>query len=158
MALSSRVTRRERRGPPGDPEPRLRLDLGHKLKVLALANAIPLMVIGWLIWGISQGSLELRAGTRLGKLALVLTVVLMSLAMVGFSAWILLPLGRWLHAYPAWRMRHGNALCWVLPWLGGGLTYLLMWLIMAVIGLLALFVIGEALIGLWQHAQELPPG
>ena len=93
--------------------PRLDLQLWRRAKLLVLLNAIPLLgglvvAIGW--W---QGRLNFKDGSRQSLIALA--VVLIACLAFAVAMWLVLPLARWLRAYPLWQCRHRSLVLWLIP-------------------------------------------
>lgn len=133
----------------GAGPPRLRFDLLGKLKLLLLANIIPIGLVGSLAWGLWSGELELRPGVPVDRVLTICGVLLIGCLTIGVSTWIVLPLAAWLRDYPAWRARRGSAV-WLVPAAGGWLTWFLTWVLVATCATAALLVIGT---GVWSLGE-----
>ncbi|MDA3960273.1 MAG: hypothetical protein PF961_05755 [Planctomycetota bacterium] len=149
---------RLRRGGP----PRLRLDLFGKLKVLALANVIPLTMVTWLGLGIYQGDVAIRTDVPVAKVGFICAVLLISCLVIGVSSWILLPVVRWLRDYPRWFLDHdGSAALWLVPAGVGWVIWFGSYIVVTVcaIASIGLIVVGLwALIGVATAVKSEPPG
>ncbi len=116
---------------PSDGPPRLRLHLGHHLKVLMMLNILPLVGGLYVWWQWRQGRVTWRAMSSESQSTLVVVVI----CGVAFAVivWLVMPVARWLRDYPTWHLRRGPAWAWVIP-AGGGWTA---WLVLSLAGLLA---------------------
>lgn len=145
-------------GARGGP-PRLRLDLLHKLKVLAFANAIPLLIVAFVCFQIWTGKMGIRDDVPTGKVGFWVALLLVCCLVIGVSSWFVMPTVRWLRDYPAWHYRNASPSLWLLPMLGGWAIWLATWMVMTVcaIGMVALLAIGIwSLIGVVQEVQDRP--
>lgn len=135
----------------GGPPP-LTLGLLHKLKILALANVVPLFLAAWLGWAWYQGTITFdieRLGSR-GAVALVLLVA--CCAALAVSSWFIMPLARWLRDYPAWHYHHRSSSLWLVPTATGYLIWLVTWLAM---GVCAIICVALMITGAWLLAEQL---
>jgi hypothetical protein len=107
---------RERSAP---APPTLTMPLARNLGVMALINILP---IAALIWAATTWEGERR------KLLPAAYGVVGACLVIAVAAWVALPFGRWLRAWPAWHLRHSR--WWPL------------WLLPAALGLLAWLAIG----------------
>jgi hypothetical protein len=138
-------------GADGSRPPRLELYLLARLRILLLANILPLIALGILGYLLIIGEVEIT-GIGVSRLWKTLLVVLVALVVVGAAGWVLLPLARWTRAYPRWCFRHQSRVLWLLPMVGGHILSLMIWLAAAGAATIALWFIisGIAdLVGVW---------
>ena len=110
---------------PGSP-PVLRTGLWSGIKLLVLMNILPLFGLGWLAWGWWHGRVAFRNVTPDHVVAIAAIVV--ACALVAVSAWLVMPVARWLRDYPRWHFRHVSRLRWFLPTVGGWVFWIALWL------------------------------
>jgi hypothetical protein len=131
---SARLSPRSPRSPgreAGGP-PRLVLPIWRNLGLMALLNIVPLLGLSWALVSWDHGP-HWRPHQERG-LALTLGAAVVCLV-IAVSAWVLLPLARWLRAYPRWQLAHRRSWAW---WL---LPALLGWLAWALLGFGALIAV-----------------
>ena len=142
---ATRPRNEARREAPGEHPPRLRLHLGHHLKVLLVLNVLPLLGGIWLWWQWREGRVTLRTISEESKSTLLVVLV----AGVAFAviAWLVMPVARWLRDYPTWHLRRGPAWAWIIPTCGGWLA----WFALTTAGMLAAAAaILVAGLGIWH--------
>lgn len=124
-SLDQREGRRERLRDfePAGP-PKLRLRLGNRLKVMLIANALPLVGALYLGWGYWRGEIGLAEGVSASRLIMSLLMLVASCVILAGTGWILMPLARWLRDYPLWHFRRKSRLLWAVPTVGGWSAYL----------------------------------
>lgn len=134
-----------RRTAPSESPPRLRLHLGHHLKVLLVLNVLPLLGAAYVWWQWREGRVTLRSFSEESKTTLI--VVLVCGVAFAVISWFVMPLARWLRDYPTWHLRRGPAWAWIIPTCGGWLA----WLALTAAGMLAAAAaILVAGLGIWQ--------
>lgn len=134
-----------------DP-PRLRMQLGTRLKILLLGNCIPLAVLAWMGWRVARGDeWRLADGVDGRRLVLTLAALLISCIILAVSAWVLRPVGRWLRDYPDWCMRHRSAATWAIP---AGLGWLAWFGLMVLAWSATLAAVVIIVTGLWELGTQ----
>ena len=130
-------------GTRGGP-PELRLGLLRKLKILAVANALPLLVVAFVCYQIWVGKMRIRDDVPLGEVGFWVALLLVCCLVVGVSSWFVMPTVRWLRDYPSWYYRNGSSTLWLLPTIAGWGIWLGTWILMTLcaIGMVALIAIG----------------
>ena len=139
-------------GADGSKPPMLDLHLARKLKILALANALPLVagIIIFLAW--AMGSIEFSMDGNL--LLFAIMIILCCLVLVGSCWWVLFPFSVWLRAYPTWYYQHDSKLVWALPCAAAWITWFILWIACITITLFSLFLIGKVVIYLLGHLDS----
>jgi hypothetical protein len=120
-----------RREVASDAPPRLKLNLGHHLKVLLVLNVLPILGVIYVWWQWRAGRVTLRSMNEESKTTLI--VVLLSGVAFAVIVWFIMPVARWLRDYPTWHLRRGPAWAWIIPTCGGWLA----WLTLSAAGMLA---------------------
>ncbi len=124
--------------------PSLQRSLLQRLRLLLLIN-LPLIIISAIagLWLYSADGVQVSFAASDGLLRAIF--ILICTIVVLISTWLLLPLARWLRAYPAWHFHHTSRMLWALPAFGGLLLWL--FLVCVCIGMLLLlgFVIAASL-------------
>ena len=140
------------RRPAGGGPPKLKLRLIQQLKMLALCNIVPIVVVIWLTWEYHLGKVRLNRPIgqhQLRDLALVGVACLV----LALSGWVMLPFGRWLRAYPAWQLRHSeSAWVWLLPTGAGWLAWALIWVVTIATSLTCIAVLVDTILDLAKGA------
>jgi len=142
--------RRPVRGRSGPP--RLKLGLLHKLKVLLLANILPLLMGAWLVVAWYRGQITLDTGRLGSDGALAMVVLVLCCAMLTVSSWFVMPLARWVRDYPRWHYRHASPSVWAVPMVLGYGFWLAIWIAMA---LCAIIAVALMFTGLWFLAEKV---
>jgi len=140
-----------RRAAPSDTPPRLRLHLGHHLKVLVVLNILPLLGAIWLWWQWRNGQMTLRSLSEESKTTLIIVLI----AGIAFAliSWFVMPVARWLRDYPTWHLRRGPAWAWFIPTCGGWLA----WFALTAAGMLAAAAaILVIILGVWNLFVQAP--
>ena len=128
--------------------PRLTLPVWRNLGVMAVANLLPLAALGWFFIGYDpvQG-LHLRP--HAAGLTSAIVAVVAACAMIALAAWVLMPLARWLRAYPRWRLRHSRLwYLWLLPVALGDVTWLAVMSVAVVVVALSIVVVALSIASL----------
>lgn len=133
---------------PGGGPPRLDLKVIERLKLLALANALPLfaLAIGIPMW--LSGRITLRPEAGAGLLPVL--ILLGACVVLCLSCWMILPLAQWLRARPRWHYVHGSKALWLFPAVIGWGAGFLLRLAAFLSGAAALALIGVALVRLYE--------
>jgi hypothetical protein len=134
-----------RRATPSDGPPRLRLHLGHHLKVLLVLNVLPLLGAIWLWWQWREGHVTMRSLSEESKTTLI--VVLVSGIAFAVISWFVMPVARWLRNYPLWHLRRGPVWAWIIPTCGGWLAWFALTLAGMLAAAAAILVAG---LGIWH--------
>ena len=153
----------ERGGRPGPPK--LRLGLVRKLKILALANIIPIIVVTVVGINVMTGDMEIRTDVPLHRIGFTVALLLVCCVVIGTSSWIVMPAVRWLRDYPTWHYHHVSSAVWLVPSLVGWVVWIGTWLAMllCVITSIALMVValwvlvGDATTPAEQTGPGKPP-
>lgn len=135
-----------RRATASDGPPRLRLHVGHHLKVLMVLNVLPLFGVAWLWWQWRAGHVTLRSMSEESKTTLI--VVLVCGITFAVIAWFVMPVARWLRDYPLWHVRHGASLLWWIPTALGAMAWCGLGLLGMVSALTALALLGTGIVRL----------
>ncbi len=125
--------------PDGSRPPRLELGLRQRLKMLLLANILPMgtMILLTMLWW--DGTVRFTIDEH--RLMASVLIIFASLIVIAISFWALLPFSVWLRAYPRWHYRHISKTVWLLPLCGGYLLWLVIWLLVAFLTAFSLLVI-----------------
>ena len=144
-----------------DPPPALArhacgLHLWQRLKLLLLLNSLPILATAWLGWHASQGSLRLTV--EAAPLIWLVVAVLGACAAILVALWVVLPVARWLAAYPTWCFQNRQPLVWALPCLlGHVLAMLLTVVVLGLIGVaIAVIVIGLRDLSQLEPTEDQP--
>lgn len=127
----------------------MRLGLLRKLKILAVANVMPLGVLVYVGIQISRGRMALRDDLPLGEIGFWVVLLLVCCVAIAISSWLVMPTVRWLRDYPVWCYRHANRGVWLLPAIAGWTLYLAVWIAMTACAILIVALIA---IGIWSLA------
>ena len=142
----------EKRPSGGGGPPKLKLRLIQQLKMLAMFNIVPIVVVIWLAWEYHLGHVRLNRPVgqhQLRDLALVGVACLV----LALSGWVMLPFGRWLRAYPAWQLRHSpSSWVWMLPTAAGWCAWALIWLVTIATSLVCIAVLVDTILDLAKGA------
>ena len=134
-----------RRATSSDGPPRLRLHVGHHLKVLMALNVLPLFGLAWLWWQWRAGHVTMRSMSEESKTTLI--VVLVCGIAFAVISWFVMPVARWLRDYPLWHLRRGPAWAWFIPTCGGWLAWFALTSAGMIAAAAAILVAG---LGLWH--------
>jgi hypothetical protein len=98
--------------------PRLSLPLARNLGLMLLVNIIPISVMIWAFAGAKD-----RPGLdpRMKRVALGIVCACL---VVAVTAWLVLPIARWLRDYPRWCYLHRSPWLWLLPTVAGFLAWM----------------------------------
>jgi len=141
--MAARRSDKRRTGGP----PELRFHLARKLKLVLLANTIPLLILVWMAWAYSRGDIDFRSVGSEG-LGTILLVSLFGCVVIGIGAWVVMPVGRWLRDYPLWYWRNSDVpLLWALPCLVGWAAWFGLWVVVGGASIGVLWIIGT---GIWR--------
>ncbi|TVR17800.1 MAG: hypothetical protein EA401_00220 [Planctomycetota bacterium] len=129
----------------GSQPPLLDLGLKYKIKVLALANVIPiglglLLFIGWMTDRV-QFSIDEH------RLLFTVLIMLCCLVAIALSWWVINPLSQWLYRYCLWYYRHDSPMIWSLPLAATWLLWLGMWILCIVLTISSVWLLGA---GAWS--------
>ncbi len=120
--------------------PRLRFRLRERLGLLALINLVPLGLALWLAVQWARGKIAFRQLT--GSESFWLQGLAVLAVFLALASWFVVPLARWLEAWPRWHRKRGPRWLWLLPcWLGS----LVAWGLRAAV-LAGLLLIGAVLL------------
>lgn len=132
-------------GEDGSRPPRLDLKILKRLKILLLANLVPLVGLGVIFYLVFIGKLMIQ-GIAEDRLWGTVLVVLIAVVVCGSASWVLLPFSRWCCDCPKWYYVHQSRGLWFLPLVAGYLMRILLWIVsIALIGY-SLYKIGD---GVW---------
>jgi hypothetical protein len=133
----------------GGSPPRLQTKFWRSLKTLALINALPILGLGYLAFGLWRGTLKIDPKVGNSQL-IVIAFVFIACVVIALSSWLLVPTARWMRDYPAWHFRHRNRATWLLPMLAGAISWFVLMLIGISASLVSVYVIAT---GAWRLAQ-----
>lgn len=134
---SGDADRGERPSRRDEQPPQLKLRLWQRIKLLLILNALPLLAAAWMGYHAYHGRLQLTV--EAAPLAMLVGAILAACAAILLALWVVLPIGRWLAAYPTWHFQRRSALIWALPTLIGHVLAFLMAAI--VVGIIALAIV-----------------
>lgn len=133
-------------GADGSRPPMLDFHLRRKLKILGLANALPLVAIGGLFFGWSMNMVEFSIDGH--RLLFTFLIILCAMVLVASCWWVLFPFSVWLRAYPLWYYHHESKAIWALPTAAAWITWFVLWVACVTLTLFAIYLIGYAVIDL----------
>jgi hypothetical protein len=131
--------------------PKLQTKLWQGLKLLMLINLLPILGLAYLGMAWYNGKVALKADVT-SKHVMTILFVLGGCMVIAVSSWFVMPLARWIKAYPTWHFRKQSRIAWFLPMLAGHLGWALCCLIGAAATLASVAVI---LTGLWQMIASM---
>ena len=132
-------------GADGSKPPILDLGLTHKLKIIGLANILPLTAGTALFLGWFMGSIEFSIDGN--YLLLTTLIMLAALVLVGSCWWVLFPFSVWLRRYLKWYYNHESKLVWGAPLACSWIFWFAMWVSCVALTLFALWLTG---FGAWE--------
>ena len=130
--------------------PRLHFDLGRRLTIFLIANAIPCMIVIWLVMGLNDGSLKLRDDISSAQLLATGLLTVVALGVYIGGAWFVLPVARWLRANPTWHFHNRSRAVWLLPMLCGQLLWAVFGVAAVIAMLYALYMLGSVAWAFWE--------
>ncbi|TVR46851.1 MAG: hypothetical protein EA402_02160 [Planctomycetota bacterium] len=133
-------------GSDGSRPPLLELDLKHKLKIMALANALPLIIFIGVFAGWSFGHIEFSMDGN--RLLFTFLIMLCALVLIGSCWWVLFPFSVWLRAYPLWYYRHESKLIWALPTCAAWCAWFILWVGCLALTLFSIWLIAVSIMDL----------
>lgn len=137
-------------GADGSQPPLLDLNLKQKIKILLLANVLPIgfgiiIIIGWMFDRISFSIDE-------HYLLFTILIMLCCLVAIACSWWVINPLSVWVRSYCLWYYQHDSKLIWSAPLAASWMLWLAMWLLCFGLTLASLWLLGS---GAWALIQRI---
>ena len=147
-ARRSRVEEEDYRpvGEDGSKPPLLDLHLIRKLKIMGLANILPLTIGTGLFVAWFMGSIEFSVSGS--QLLFTVLIMLAALVLVGSSWWVLFPFSVWLRSYFKWYYYHESKIVYAAPLALSWAFWFGMWVSCIAMTLFAIWLIAQSVLKL----------